>query len=721
MDRVKLDLKNCYGIKNLQTELDFKKTRACAIYAPNGVMKSSLAKTFEDAAAGIPSTDRIFPTRATMRSITDEKGKEIAKDSIIVVLPYDEQFGISERTSTLLLDAKLKKEYDDLLREVAKARQALVQAIQTQSGAKRDFGAEISTTFMRTPNEFDGALHRIRKELEEQKDTPYAQVEYDTVFNDKVVTALNTKNLKASVEDFVRRYNELLGASTYFKKGVFDYYNAGQIAKSLADNGFFTALHTVSLRAKAGNREIATQKELEDVINEDKNTILKDKTLRKTFDDISKALYKNVELRTFCTYLQNNEPLLARMGNPEKFKEDVLKSYIKTHDALYRDWLTKDGLASEGRKKIEEEAKKQNSQWEKVIDIFNARFTVPFKLEVKNKIQVTLGADNIIDLGFVYQDGGDSIEVQRAALLKALSTGERKALYVLNVIFEIETRKNSTTETLIVVDDLADSFDYQNKYAIIEYLKEISEDGRFKLIIMTHNFDFFRTVESRFVGGANCLMASKNATGTTLAKAVGVRNVFGGWKKLFFTNSKIKIASIPFLRNLIEMTVGGADPNYQTLTALLHLKAGSDTITVGDLDAIFIATCRASGSSADTAKPVLDLLTEEAKACLTGPLGLNLENKIVLAIAIRVAAERFMINKIGDPPFVAAITSNQTPVLIKRFKTDFPAEQEAISALDQVSLMTPENIHVNSFMYEPIIDMADDHLQRLYRRVEALK
>jgi hypothetical protein len=44
MDKVKIYLKNCYGIKALQTDLDFAKTPAYAIYAPNdGVMKSSLA------------------------------------------------------------------------------------------------------------------------------------------------------------------------------------------------------------------------------------------------------------------------------------------------------------------------------------------------------------------------------------------------------------------------------------------------------------------------------------------------------------------------------------------------------------------------------------------------------------------------------------------------------------------------------------------------------
>jgi len=34
--------------------------------------------------------------------------------------------------------------------------------------------------------------------------------------------------------------------------------------------------------------------------------------------------------------------------------------------------------------------------------------------------------------------------------------------------------------------------------------------------------------------------------------------------------------------------------------------------------------------------------------------------------------------------------------------------------------MTPENIHLNSFMYEPIIDMTDEHLKKLYEDVSKL-
>ena len=50
MNTLTIDLENCYGIKQLDTTLDFSTTKAIAIYAPNGSMKTSLAKTFHDIA-----------------------------------------------------------------------------------------------------------------------------------------------------------------------------------------------------------------------------------------------------------------------------------------------------------------------------------------------------------------------------------------------------------------------------------------------------------------------------------------------------------------------------------------------------------------------------------------------------------------------------------------------------------------------------------------------
>ena len=498
MNRVKIHLQNCYGIRELQKEFDFSATQAYALYAPNGVMKSSLAETFQDAAENRDSQDRIFPNRHTVRKITDEHNQEIEGRRILVVLPYDADLGISEQASTLLLDKKLKNEYDTLLRETADAKLKLLTAISQQSQTKMNMETEISSAIMPSANEFDAALIRVKREVEDLKDTLFSDIQYDKLFNDKVLKALNTKNLKNAIEEYAQRYNELLATSTYFKKGTFDYYNAGQIAKSLADNGFFDAKHTVKLNADAGTREIADRVELEDIISQDKEAILADEALRGKFDDVARQLTRNAELREFYAYVGDDQAILSRLNNPEGLKQDVIKAYLKLCEYLYNDWISKNVAAQQRRKELEEIARKQRTQWETVIGIFNERFFVPFELEAKNKTEVLLGRTSIIDLGFTYVDGKDSAAIKRTDLLKSLSTGEKKALYVLNVIFEIETRKTADQETLVIVDDLADSFDYRNKYAIIQYLKDISENGLFKLLIMTHNFDFFRTIERRF-------------------------------------------------------------------------------------------------------------------------------------------------------------------------------------------------------------------------------
>jgi len=61
MQLLNVDIENCYGIKKLQAQFDFSISRVCAIYAPNGSMKSSLAQTFQDISVGASSRDRVFP------------------------------------------------------------------------------------------------------------------------------------------------------------------------------------------------------------------------------------------------------------------------------------------------------------------------------------------------------------------------------------------------------------------------------------------------------------------------------------------------------------------------------------------------------------------------------------------------------------------------------------------------------------------------------------
>lgn len=718
MKSLTLKLENCYGIRKLDETLVFDYPNAIAIYAPNGSMKSSLAQVFQDIADGKESKDRIFPERVCTRHVQDENGADLPKDSVMVVRPHEDT-KYTLKTTTLLVNATLRREYEVIHSELDAAKATFLKAMKAQSGSKRMIEKEISLAFTSSDNNFYIALKRIRGEVANRPDAPLKDVPYDLIFEDKVQEFLDKKDVKKAISGYIKKYNELLKASTYFKKGVFNYYNATQIAKQLADNGFFKAKHSVVLNADE-KKIITTQKELEELIAGEKKAISNDPDLRKKFADIEKLIQRNITLRDFEDYLLNHEELLTKFDNISAFKEEVWKAYIEARFDLYSTLLEKYQAVETRSKQIRDQASRERTQWEEVIDIFNSRFLVPFKLQADNRVDVILGQEQVLSLGFVFSDGLEQAPVERSSLMQTLSTGEKRAFFILNFLFEIEARKKAEQDTLIVLDDIADSFDYKNKYAIIQYLMDISKCTCFRQIILTHNFDFYRTIESRLVDYSNCFMVSKTDSGIALEKPVGIKNIFvRDWKKGFYSDQKKKIATISFMRNLIEYT-RGKDSDFVKLTSLLHWKSESQVIKVSDLDDIYNRLFNAKRNSPDGDKPVVDLIGEVAEECLEAPDGINFANKVVLSIATRLVAEKFMVAKINNPEFVEGITSNQTSGLLEKYRELRPADHGALDVLQRVVLMTPENIHLNSFMYEPILDMSDNHLRALYREVKSL-
>ena len=133
MNKVSISLKNCYGIKQLDCEFDFSDRAVYAIYAPNGSMKTSFAQTFKDISAGEPSRDRMFPSRKTTRKVKAENGAELPKESVLTLPPYDEFFSHSEKTSTLLVNNELRKEYERLHADINRSKEIFLKEMKGQS------------------------------------------------------------------------------------------------------------------------------------------------------------------------------------------------------------------------------------------------------------------------------------------------------------------------------------------------------------------------------------------------------------------------------------------------------------------------------------------------------------------------------------------------------------------------------------------------------------
>ena len=195
MQHVIIDLHNCYGIKSLHKDFDFSDTQAYALYAPNGIMKSSLAKTFQDVVENRDSQDRIFSNRTTTRDIIDEHHNPIAGRRIFVIFPYDQEFGVNEQTSTLLLDRRPK----------GRVRRFTSRCCRRQASPLNSDSQSICLTnehrtrnhlpaIMPTSFEFDAALIRIKREVEDLQEVALSDVEYDTIFSETILKALNHRH-----------------------------------------------------------------------------------------------------------------------------------------------------------------------------------------------------------------------------------------------------------------------------------------------------------------------------------------------------------------------------------------------------------------------------------------------------------------------------------------------------------------------------------------------
>ncbi len=583
MQKIKINFENCYGIKNLEEFIfDFSQKNTYIVYAPNGTMKTSFAKTFKDMSNGNETQDLIFKERVNKRIIKNENNDDLLSEDIFVIEPYNKEFK-TKKLSTLLVNKTLKDKYDEIHSSINEKKELLIKNLLKSSGLKKDVETILSVIFTTYSNEFYKALQRIKIEVLDDTEPEFSDIMYSKVFSDKSIAFLQTQDFKEKLQEYIEKYNELIEASTYFKKGIFNHNNASVIAKNLKDNGFFKANHSVLLNTTTDKKQINTEKELEELIEQEKEAIINDPNLSQVFEDIDKKLKANKELRDFRDYLLSNLKLLPELNNIDGLKQKIWISYLKTNKDLY---VTLEEEYSKGKQEIDRiisQAKTETTNWLGVIDEFNKRFSVPFKLRVENQEDVILKRD-APNVKFEFIDNNDKCNIEENQLINILSNGEKRALYILNIIFEVKARIREEQKTVFIVDDIADSFDYKNKYAIIEYLKDISNNPLFKQIILTHNFDFYRTISSRFdLNREQKLHAIKTNDKIILKEEKYQGNPFLYWKR-HLNNIEMLIASIPFVRNIAEYM--GDTTNLNKLTSLLHIKNDTFNIKFSDIESI---------------------------------------------------------------------------------------------------------------------------------------
>jgi energy-coupling factor transporter ATP-binding protein EcfA2 len=697
-----------------------------AIYAANGTMKTSLSRTFKALASGTLPSDEMYPDRQSKCEIVNEADVPLDPAQIVVVPPYAESFERSSRVSTLLVNPELRDKYQCIEEDLAEKTQEFLKAMKSSCGKRDGVDAEISTVFMGKPDALLDAVRRIRQEVNESDDAPFSDVPYGDLFNDKIAALMGDAEIQKLLGEYIERLNALLDESPFFSRETFSYYGAEQVASALEKHGFFDAQHAVELRTGTddggGRRRIETKDELAQLVQAEKDRIAEDSGLRTKYAAIGKKLEANEAVRKFKACLDRHPEIIPLLNNYGALRQEVWKSYFVENKNVFEALAAAYESARDERNAIHEQAKKEKTRWEYVIDLFNKRFSVPFRLRAKNHVDLVLGRVDAMELVFQFQDqDGQAVPVERDRLIATLSQGERRAIYLLDVLFEVEARRRANEPTLFVFDDVADSFDYKNKYAIVRYLEDIKEWPGSRLIILTHNFDFLRSVHGSVVARSKCQIAVKGSQGISLHPIDGVNNIFmNDLKGRFFDDPLRRLASIPFMRNLVEYLAGKDDQRYERLTALLHWKSDTPKIKNKDLDELYEGLFSDAQQWHDGDSSVWNLMIATADNCLGASEGMNFPNKVVLAMACRLLADKHMLEVLADGVDSSEISNNQTRQLFKTFQKTYGTEHASYDSLHRTVLITPEHLHLNAFMYEPIIDVSDTELRTLYRELRAL-
>ncbi|MDC1340685.1 hypothetical protein N8222_02665 [Oceanospirillaceae bacterium] len=717
MDSLKVDLKNCYGISSLNDTFNLSitggKAKAYSIYAPNGLMKTSFSRTFDALSKGEQPKEERFNRQPTC--IVKADNVDLQKEQIYVLKSEIEISSDNEAVTNILINQESKSRYDSLISNINKLKSKLETSLQKKSKLKKgDVESRLINDFQ--TDDFVKAIEFAKKIVLSDDLNSFI---YNEIFDPKAISILKSPEFLSKSNEFNQRYQELFNQTgTIYSRGVFNPTKADTSFSTLNKQGYFDGGHKVHLQ---GDDASINYEELQEKMRVLHESIDSDDELKK----LRVNLAKNAQTQALIELLENipatEVDLLLQQVKPEnqeEFKQSLWASYIQKcpdTDAFLQAFVANKSELIQ----IELAAATEAPNWSKAIELFNNRFVdMPFTLSLFNQGDAALGKDKA-KLKFTFKDGDDLIHCTRSEI-KSLSQGERRALYLLNFIFEVEDRKRKSTETLFIIDDIADSFDYKNKHAIVQYLEDISKVEHFSQLILTHNFDFFRTLIS-FVHRDRCLMANRAADGIKLSKAEGIKNYFiGKWKERISSCKIILCATVPFTRNLLEYIKGTDDSDYLKLTSLLHWKADTAQITIGEYYEIYNRLFGTTYATTDTGsfKELLFSKANEIKDRLNHD-GLNLEDKVLLSIAIRMKSEIFLIEemrKLKQDDAYWCQSNNQFGALIKSYGTELP-NSNAIKTLEQVSITVSSNIHLNSFMYEPILDLTVEHLVKLYSEI----
>lgn len=434
MKNLKVELKYCHGISDI--DYNFELNNDYLIYAPNGTMKTSFSKTFMDYKNNTKSYDVYFPIRESVRNIKIDKENDLNINNLLIINNDDYEVA-NEKMTSLLVNPSLKKEYDQVYFSLETIYTDLNKTI------KKHTGVELQTMFI------DLEISNLQEIQDYYLDSSnvndkFINIKYNKLFTDDNLKILEQKDVVESVDNYIKICNKMIDNSDIFVKNIFELYNLKSIIKSLNSNNYFALGHLLKFKSIKDKEKFYeyNKNTIESLINNLEEELNKDENIKKANETLTGKI-KSQELNTF---LSTNQWIIPMIKDLDKLKKEFWHYILSTNEIKIKveDYIN---TYKENEEKIKEIITKSNSEgnlekWDSAINEFNNKFiNMPFMLEIKNISDVIL-KNEVCSLIYKFREEKEiNDNVDKGLLKDNLSKGERKAFSILNLIFEIQYRK----------------------------------------------------------------------------------------------------------------------------------------------------------------------------------------------------------------------------------------------------------------------------------------
>ena len=712
-------IKNFYGIKELRN-LD-RISKDTIIYAPNGVMKTSFSDGLYNIANNIDIVDAFGQNKVEFEIEQNSKTySENSNDGSLQCIVFSGKYLKTNLFSdpnmaSLALSASLKEAFSKEKNELMDIKDELdrICSINIRNGKKKAANSWLSVRKIIGGNsveEFIEKLLLVKNDLAEN----YKNLSFNAVCNDQVTNLFSNIDFinKLSIyRDVVEnKMNEQI-----FNSG-FNFSGLKKLRETINETHYFDAKHRIEI----GENKIETLEELDSFILYQKEIIFSSDEVSTAYTSVDLMLNSNANTRAFSKLLLSNFDLLARDDDIVQKQKELVRSKITDIEDTLIDLRKRQVKATSNLSAILERAKSEQSTWKIVKDVFNFRFAL-------NRTD--------LDIAYVDEDGFPVpriIEIDRVTgqtlndeMINRFSEGEKRALFILNLLFEIESKKLEWNDcTLIILDDIADSFDYQNKYAICKYIQELYSNPSFHVITLTHNFDFYRCfsyfLSKMHISGC---FAQKNRNSIKLLSGIpkeylslefssSWKGRLGGGDNSNFENITTFFSMLPIIRNEYEIEESTKGENYKLMCELLHRVKDTHSNNLTKFKDIFDEKISSNLDPVYYSYSFNELM----KKCYDKLLNSTIEetkisSKMACAVLLRIFFEEFIIMKSR----IEKITFNEkTNEKITALYDDLVAKNK-LAPDDKLhcefaSIICNPYVHVNSFMYEQLIDNSADKL-----------